>query len=433
MSGTVSKKVEGERRIIRYRLYPTAIQEKKLDGMLGACRHSYNALLEFFKYYSRKPNNDDMRYFRYELMERCAWYRDYDIDTVYDQVLQGIRGNLNSLRALRKNGRKTGELRFKKRGEYNSLYSRHIKLDTMTGRLYLAKLGWIQMKMDREPMGQVVIVRIIKEINSWFVNVCYAIKGRVIHIGTKREGAIDVGLDNFYYDSDGNSVKRPKFLKPNIRKLRLLGRKLSRKRGQYNQQSRKKQTPSNNYHKAQTRLQILHAKIRKKREDFLHKESTKLASRYDRVFVEKLKIQNMSRNRHLSQAIMDAGWYKFKQLLSYKTEVVEVAPHYTSQTCSGCGNKMKIGLSVRTYVCPCCGLVLPRDHNSAITILANGRSDLARKRSTDAQSGTAEKPATPVEIGVSGTTHSPQPVKEAGIDMHLKRHNNNQTVQELRV
>src|SRR5690606_9243541 len=150
------------------------------------------------------------------------------------------------------------------------------------------------------------------------------------------------------------------------------------------------------------------------REDFLHKESTKLAKRYDRIFVEKLRIQNMSKNRHLAQAIMDAGWYKFRQLLSYKTEVVEVSPNYTSQTCSRCGAQIKISLSVRTYVCPHCGLVLPRDHNAALNILAKGRSDLAQ--STDAQSGTVAMATTPAEIGASGTTERPQPVREAGID-----------------
>lgn len=402
----MKSKVEGQRRIISYRLYPTIHQQTKLNGMLGACRHTYNQLLEFRMSYTRKPDKDDMRYFRYELFERCPWYREYNIDTVYDQVVQQMRGSLASLKALKNNGRKTGKLRFKRRGEMNSFSCRHMELDTMTGRLWLSKVGWINLKMDTEPKGEVINVRIIKELDKWFVRVCYALKKRVVYTEHRREGGIDVGLDYFYYDSDGNFVKRPKFLKSNMRKLRLAGRKLSRRQGPYNQKTKKHQTPSKNWHKAQTWLQILHARIRRKREDFLHKESTKLASRYDRIFVERLKIQNMSKNKHLAQAIMDAGWYKFRQLLSYKTEVVEVAPHYTSQECSSCTNKMKIGLSVRTYVCEKCGLVLPRDHNAAVNILAKGRSDLLKKNSTDAQSGTVAMATTPAEIAGRGSRNS---------------------------
>jgi putative transposase len=49
--------------------------------------------------------------------------------------------------------------------------------------------------------------------------------------------------------------------------------------------------------------------------------------------------------------------------------VVPVAPQYTSQNCSNCGEIVKKSLSVRTHVCKC-GCILDRDHNAAINILA---------------------------------------------------------------
>ena len=53
--------------------------------------------------------------------------------------------------------------------------------------------------------------------------------------------------------------------------------------------------------------------------------------------------------------------------------VVLVPPHSPSQECSGCGERAvsKRGekrLSVRTPVCPSCGLVLDRDQNAARTM-----------------------------------------------------------------
>ena len=55
----------------------------------------------------------------------------------------------------------------------------------------------------------------------------------------------------------------------------------------------------------------------------------------------------------------------------YGKTVIAVAPQYTSQDCSACGNTVKKSLSVRTHVCGC-GTVLDRDHNAALNILAKG-------------------------------------------------------------
>jgi transposase len=48
--------------------------------------------------------------------------------------------------------------------------------------------------------------------------------------------------------------------------------------------------------------------------------------------------------------------------------VIAVTPKYTTQDCSVCGTRVKKSLSVRTHVCPNCGVVLDRDHNAAINI-----------------------------------------------------------------
>jgi putative transposase len=52
--------------------------------------------------------------------------------------------------------------------------------------------------------------------------------------------------------------------------------------------------------------------------------------------------------------------------------VVRVNPAYTSQTCSACGHRQAMPLSVRVYECPHCGLVLHRDHNGSLNILEEG-------------------------------------------------------------
>jgi putative transposase len=51
-----------------------------------------------------------------------------------------------------------------------------------------------------------------------------------------------------------------------------------------------------------------------------------------------------------------------------------VNPRGTTQKCSGCGEIVPKKIWRRTHDCPKCGLVLGRDHNAGLNILALGRS-----------------------------------------------------------
>jgi putative transposase len=97
------------------------------------------------------------------------------------------------------------------------------------------------------------------------------------------------------------------------------------------------------------------------------------------IAFEALKIANMVKNRHLSKSISDAAWGRFLVWVKYYAmlhdiPVVAVAPHFTSQNCSACGTVVKESLSVRTHICTGCGVVLDRDHNAALNILAKALS-----------------------------------------------------------
>jgi len=82
-------------------------------------------------------------------------------------------------------------------------------------------------------------------------------------------------------------------------------------------------------------------------------------------------------NHNLASAILDATWGTLRRLTAYKAErrggrVILVEPSGTSQVCSGCGEMVPKNLTVRTHICPRCGLVLDRDFNAARNILERG-------------------------------------------------------------
>jgi putative transposase len=66
--------------------------------------------------------------------------------------------------------------------------------------------------------------------------------------------------------------------------------------------------------------------------------------------------------------------YKFKRIIQAKAKryaclIVPCAEHYTSKTCSECGNvDHKLGAS-KIYHCKCCASIMDRDLNAAKNIL----------------------------------------------------------------
>jgi putative transposase len=149
--------------------------------------------------------------------------------------------------------------------------------------------------------------------------------------------------------------------------------------------SRRKQG-SHRRRKAVVLLKRTQQKIARQRRDFHHKTALALLRQYDSISLEDLQVRNLVRNHQLAKSISDAGWAAFRTILTSTAAyagkwVVAVPAQYTSQDCSGvladgsrCTQRVAKSLSVRTHVCPVCGLVLDRDENAARNILRAGQA-----------------------------------------------------------
>ncbi len=131
------------------------------------------------------------------------------------------------------------------------------------------------------------------------------------------------------------------------------------------------------------------------------------------IAYEDLQIANLVKHHRLAKSISDAAWGQFLGWLRYygqitNVPVVAVSPRFTTQDCSGCGERVRKSLSMRTHVCPRCGLVLDRDHNAALNILASalrtaGQAETSTPRRTNASGQ-----------GTAGERKRLRPVKSAG-------------------
>lgn len=180
----------------------------------------------------------------------------------------------------------------------------------------------------------------------------------------------DVGLESFATLSTGEKIANPRFFRKDEKELAKAQRKLA---------NAEKGTPE----RAKRRKAVahIHQRISNRRSDFAHQLSRHLVNEYSLVVFERLNTKDMLQNHRLAKSITDAAWGQLVQYSTYKAvdagrAVVLVNPNGTSQRCSRCGTVVKKALSIRVHSCPVCGLVMDRDENAAINILALGLQSL---------------------------------------------------------
>jgi len=162
----------------------------------------------------------------------------------------------------------------------------------------------------------------------------------------------------------GEIIRGPKAHKALLYRLQRLSRSLSRKvKG------------SENHRQAKVKLARLHARISNIRSNAMHQLTSNLTSRFHTIGIEDLNVRGMVKNRHLSRAVSDMGFFEFRRQLEYKAAqrgvMIVVADRWypSSKMCSGCGHKLDaLPLVVREWVCPECGVNHDRDVNAAINL-----------------------------------------------------------------
>ncbi len=218
--------------------------------------------------------------------------------------------------------------------------------------------------MKPSPSKQIKRVRIVKRADGYYVQFSVQAERKVEHVSTGSVVGIDMGLKVFYADSNGNRVENPRNFRKAEKKLKRLHRRVS-----------KKQKKSKNRKKARQKLAKAYLRVQRQREDFARKQANALVTSNDLIAYERLQIRNMVKNHTLAKSIHDAAWGQFlgwvkSYAVMHGIAVIAVPPQYSSQDCSGCGERVQKTLSTRTHVCPKCGLVLDRDENAAINIRA---------------------------------------------------------------
>lgn len=355
---------------IKFRIYPNREQQNIINQTLGCCRLIYNKGLAMRN--EAYENGSKIGYSQTSAMltdlkkdEKFAFLKLVDSIALQQSLRDLDRGFVNFFQ------KRAAHPVFKSKHNHHQSYRTINQRDNIRivgKRIKLPKLGFVKIRQSME-VGKINNVTIERTPTGKYfavLNVEFEPEP-LINMGGLI--GIDVGIKDFYSDSNGNVVSNPKYLEKSMRKLIREQRKLSRK-----------QKGSNNRNKQRVKVALVHEKITNQRNDFLQKQSTMLIRENQTICIEDLKVKNMIRNRRLAQHIASASWSKFFDMLTYKSvwygnDIVKVPTMYpSSQTCSCCRYKNTLvkNLAVRVWECPECHTVHNRDTNASINILNKG-------------------------------------------------------------
>ena len=359
----------------KVRIYPNKSQKELIDKTLGCSRFIFNQMLaekiqvyeEFkedkeklynFKYKTEKEYKENFEFLR-EVDSMSLQQARIDLSNAYSNFFKSVSG--------KRKGLKVGFPKFKKKkGKSSYRTVQNIKVDFGTKKIKLPKLDWLSFRDKRVSFdGNIKSATVSRSsTGKYFVSVLFEqeIEDREKKILKSKDKilGLDMSLDKFFVDSNGESPDFEKLFRKSQKDLKKFQRRLS-----------KKKLYSKNWYKSNFKVNLVSEKVANKRKDFTQKLSTKLVKEYDVIVIEDLNLKAMSQCLNLGKSTMDLGFGEFVKQLKYKAEwfsktIVEADKWFpSSKLCNVCGYKYKdLQLSERSWTCPSCETFHDRDWNA---------------------------------------------------------------------
>ena len=385
----------------KVKLKPNKVQKRLLDQYAGCCRKVYNLALDLCKRrYERQQKHKEAG--REEAAKKLSYLGQFGMGKrvkkwrkrwpyLQDPYSQSLGMSVKHVDLAYKSlFRKHGKMpRFKKRGVKDSVhYYQGIRIDNRNHRVYAPKLGWIRYFKNRPVEGTPKNLTFTKEAGEWFASIQTEREIKEpVHPEPDKAVAVHLGVNRFYTLSTGLHGQGPQPGKKLKDKLTWEQRKLSRKKKH-----------SKNFKKQNHRLQKLHRHIANIRKDHHHKLSHKLTSEYGSIFMEDLKIQEMTKTAKgtveepgknvkvqakFNRYMLDQGLYAFRSMMEYKQawkggKFTLVEPTENSRTCHKCGHSDNLNRDgLLRFSCISCGYQSHADDNASINLYRAGYAQSA--------------------------------------------------------
>ena len=374
-------------RCIKVKLYPNKDQENLMWKSAGIMRYTYNWAIRFsntyYRLYKKYINSGNIRKHFTSLRNKKKYIWLKEVSSEISQ--QAIKDYDDALKRFFKGISKKPKFKSRKHSEI-SFYHLGNKFKVKNKMIYLEKIGWIKMSDEnRLPIGnfrkdkiKVYNPRIKFNGRYWYLSLGLNYDVKPLELNKNLSIGIDLGIKEL---ATVSNFEKPFKNINKSQKVRKLKKKLKRyqkqvsKKYQINRQGNKF-VKTNNILKLELKIRLIHEKIKNIRLNHNHQVTNLIVkTKPSRIVMEDLNVHGMMKNKHLSKAIQEQGFYQFITFIKYKCEnykidFVQADRFYpSSKICSCCGNiKKDLKLSDRIYHCDNCGMTLDRDYNASINL-----------------------------------------------------------------
>ena len=382
---------------IKVRLNPNNKQSTKLFQYAGCARFAYNWAIsreqDNYKQGNKFLSDSELRkeFTQLKKQSEYQWLNEVSNNV----TKQAIKDACNTYKRFFKGQCKYPEFKSKKHST-PSFYQDNIKIQftdthvkvesfSMSKKQNKQKLNWIKLcEKGRIPTDcKYMNPRFTYDGLYWYVSVGIEVNDNTTLPSNEGIG-IDLGIKDLAICSDGNTYKninKTQTVKKLEKKKRRLQRSISRK---YEENKKgASYCKTSNIIKSEKELLKLNHRLTNIRQNYLHQTSAKIVKREPSfICIEDLNVSGMMKNKHLSKAVQQQGFYEFRRQIEYKAMwnniPVVIADRFfpSSKLCSCCGSiKKDLKLSDRIYKCEC-GNIIDRDYQAALNLKQYGENVL---------------------------------------------------------
>ena len=378
---------------IKVMLVPNNVQNTKMFQYADAARFAYNWALAREKENYEKggkfiPDSELRKEFtRMRNSDEYAWLRNVSNNVTKQAVKDACHAYKNFFKGLHRyprfKSKKKSMPKFYQDNIKIQFSDTHVKFEGFSAskKNNKQKRNWVRLaEHGRIPTdAKYKNPRISFDGLNWWISVCVEFPDCKEPLSDDGIG-IDLGIKDLAVCSDTKKYKninKSQTVKKLEKRRHRLQRSVSRK---YEQNKEKgKYCKTNNIIKKEKLLLKVSHRLTNIRKNYLHQTTSEIINRKPKfICIEDLNVSGMMKNRHLSKAVQNQGFFEFRKQLEYKCDAkgiqLIVADRFypSSKRCSCCGAvKKNLKLSDRVYRCDC-GNVMDRDFQASLNLKAYG-------------------------------------------------------------
>lgn len=378
-------------------LVPNNKQKTKLFQYANAARFAYNWALgrerENYKSGCKFISDGEMRkeFTQLKKTDKYSWLNEISNNVTKQAIKDACNAYQRFFKGYSKfpkfKSRKFSILSFYQDNVKIKFTNTHVKVEgfTTSKKKNKQKINWIKLaEHNRIPTD-------VKYSNprakydglNWYLTVGIEYEESTVVPSNKGIG-IDLGIKDLAICSDGNkyqNINKTQKVKNLEKRKRRLQHSVSRKY-EKNKKGESYCKTKNVVKKEKLLIKVNH-RLTNIRKNYLNQTTSEIVNRKPRfICIEDLNVSGMMKNRHLSKAVQQQGFYEFRRQIEYKSVwnniPVIIADRFfpSSKLCSCCGNiKKDLKLSDRIYKCEC-GNVIDRDYQAALNLKKYGENIL---------------------------------------------------------